>query len=60
MDEFIKIYNAKKRILNIENLDLKFVGIFLSDNISTHYVNFAYEIKICKTYQKNNMIIMLR
>lgn len=57
-----KIYNAKKRILNdelnlnIENLDLKFVGIFehfytdsfLSDNISTHYVNFAYEIKICK------------
>lgn len=55
-----KIYDTKKRILNdelnldITNLDLKFIGVFehfytdsfLSDKISTHYVNFAYEIKV--------------
>ncbi len=55
-----KIIDAKQRILKDElNLDLKeytpkFIGIFehfyndsfLDDKISTHYVNFAYEINI--------------
>lgn len=60
-----KIEDAKIRILKDElNLDLKdlnpkFIGVyehfyensFLSESISTHYVNFAYEINI--SYMQN-------
>ncbi|KAB7892683.1 GDP-mannose mannosyl hydrolase [Poseidonibacter ostreae] len=60
-----KIENAKTRILNDElnlefkDLNPKFIGIFAhfykdsfcDDNISTHYVNFAYEIDI--SYMQN-------
>ena len=55
-----KLENAKKRILkneiglNIEEYNLKFIGIFehfyrdsfVDDNITTHYVNLAYEINV--------------
>lgn len=55
-----KIVDAKTRIikdelnLDFKDLNLKFIGIyehfyedsFIDDNISTHYVNFAYEINI--------------
>lgn len=55
-----KLDDAKKRILkdeiglNIEEYNLKFIGIFehfyddsfADDNITTHYVNLAYEINV--------------
>ncbi|MDN5051238.1 GDP-mannose mannosyl hydrolase [Aliarcobacter butzleri] len=54
------INEAKKRVLkdeiglNIEDFNPKFIGVFehfykdsfVDDNISTHYVNLAYEINI--------------
>ena len=55
-----KLENAKKRILkdelglNINEYTPKFIGVFehfynnsfVDDNISTHYVNLAYEIQV--------------
>ena len=54
------INEAKKRVLkdeiglNIEDFNPKFIGVFehfyndsfVDDNISTHYVNLAYEIEV--------------
>lgn len=55
-----KLADAKKRILkeetdlNINEFNLKFIGVFehfykdsfVDDNISTHYINLAYEIDV--------------
>ena len=55
-----KLENAKKRILkdeiglDLETLNPKFIGVFehfydnsfVDENISTHYVNLAYEINV--------------
>lgn len=55
-----KLDNAKKRILkdeiglNIEEYNIKFIGVFehfyddsfVDDNITTYYVNLAYEINL--------------
>lgn len=55
-----KLENAKKRILkdeiglDLENFNLKFIGVFehfyddsfVDNNITTHYVNLAYEINV--------------
>jgi len=55
-----KLLDAKQRIvkdeigLDLNNLDPKFIGVFehfyddsfVDDNVSTHYVNLAYEINV--------------